>query len=181
MSDFKNTKEFRNLLNEVNTYIEENYQAEEPINRLQTIPNYFRLVDSFLTTRRFIPSNLVVDGTTLNKGKSFGATLYDFEEKKHMKPSAVYDGAGISNSLYNAYKRNERTPGWDKVYSIAVTMKLDINETTELLSAAGLSFRMNNEFDIIVKYFIERRIYDVDKINDVLFERSNPNVLCIPK
>lgn len=43
-----------------------------------------------------------------------------------------------------------------------------MDETNKLLSSAGYQFIRNDNFDLIICYFIEKEIYDIDLINSYL-------------
>ena len=49
-----------------------------------------------------------------------------------------------------------------------------MDQTVDLLSRAELAFSPSREFDLIVRYCIERQIYDVMEINAILFEYEQP-------
>ena len=53
--------------------------------------------------------------------------------------------------------------------ALAVAMELDLEETDDLLSRAGLAFSPSNRADIIVHYFIANKKYDIFTLNETLF------------
>ena len=54
--------------------------------------------------------------------------------------------------------------------SFAIALRLNVFETNLLLQTLGMTLSKSIEFDVIVQYFIENRIYDINLINETLFE-----------
>ena len=58
--------------------------------------------------------------------------------------------------------------------SLAVALKLSLDETNALLKRAGYALSHAVKLDVIVEYFIANGKYDIFKINQVLFEYDQP-------
>lgn len=51
-------------------------------------------------------------------------------------------------------------------------LRLLLDETKDLIGSAGFTLSRSSKRDLIVEYFIREGIYDLDAINDILYERG---------
>ena len=102
---------------------------------------------------------------------SFSERLFMFIDQRKMKDSDVYNAAHISKQIFHKIRSHKNYhPKKSTVYAIAIALKLDLSETSELLYYAGYSMVKTEKLDVIVQSFIENKDYDINKINFRLFE-----------
>lgn len=101
---------------------------------------------------------------------SFSATLFRMIDERGLSDVEVYKGANLDRKLFSKLRHEDYRPSKYTVVALAISMKLSLKETKDLLSRAGLAFSPNSTFDIIVEYFLENRIFDIFVINEVLFD-----------
>ena len=65
-------------------------------------------------------------------------------------------------------------PGKSTVLALAVALKLDLADTADLLARAEYALSPGSVGDLIVRYFIEHGIYDLQVINTALNEYDQP-------
>ena len=56
--------------------------------------------------------------------------------------------------------------------AFALALKLNLDETKDLIGRAGYALSDSNMFDLIIEYCIEKQIYDLFTVNAILFEKD---------
>lgn len=114
-------------------------------------------------------------------GESFQEMLFRKIEERGMTYLEVYKRAGLDRRLSSKIRSNPAYhPSKTIVLQLAISLRLSMKETEELLSTAEYAFSANNRRDIIIQFFIEKGIYDFDTINICLYEYGQP-LLADPK
>lgn len=110
-----------------------------------------------------------------NAGEGFQECLFRLIDERNMDDPEVYRKANISRKLFSKIRCNaDYTPGKRTVLALAVALELNLDQTVDLLSRAGLAFSPGSIFDLIVRYCIENYKYDIYEINALLFEYDQP-------
>ena len=104
--------------------------------------------------------------------KSFGHKLFDWIDKRGMSDVECYKKANIDKRTFSKIKSNVKTykPSKQTAVAFAIALKLNLEETQDLLASAGLTLSRGIVFDKIIRYFIQEKIYDIFVINEALFE-----------
>lgn len=107
----------------------------------------------------------------------FSTTLLALIDTRGMTDAEVYHRANISRQLFSKIRGNESyRPSKQTVVALAIALELDMSATQDLLARAGCTLSKSSKFDVIVRFFIERGIYDLFQLNEVLFAYDLPLV-----
>lgn len=99
----------------------------------------------------------------------FGARIMQLIRDKGLDEVDVYKHANIDRRLFHKIRKNRfYTPSKETIIALALAMQLDIDETQQLLASAGYTLSDSLAMDLIVKYFIENKVYDIFTINSYL-------------
>lgn len=157
--------ERKRLTRELDFYIEQNYHSEG-----------FKLKDFFDAIsegRAFVAGKPNIDGAKWaldfllkNMELTFTEKLFKLIEEKKKKPAEVYTEAGISRFNFSKIKSDkDYHPTKETALALAVALHLDLEETSDLIKRAGYSLSHSSESDLIVEFFIDRGVYNIDEIN----------------
>ena len=105
------------------------------------------------------------------KGETFSNMLLRLIDESGEKNSAIYNRANIDRRHFSKIANNEnyRTTR-ETALAFAIALRLNFEKTQDLLSSAGYTLTNTNLGDVIVTFFINRQIYDIDLINHYLYE-----------
>ena len=101
---------------------------------------------------------------------SFSDVLVNYIIEKDVKNSYVYKKAQVDRKLFSKIiSKKWYSPSKDTAISLAIALKLNLEETNHLISKAGYTLSNSKKKDLIIAYFISKEIYDIDTINDTLY------------
>ena len=107
--------------------------------------------------------------------KTFQEALFDMIDKTGMTDSEVYRRADIDRRHFSKIRNNrEYHPTKRTALALVIALKLNIDEATDLLRRAGYALSRSSTADIIVRYCIMERIYDLMEVNGLLYYYDQP-------
>ena len=101
----------------------------------------------------------------------FTETLLKLIDKTGKKDSEIYKKANLSKQHFSKIRNNPRyQPTKQTAIALALALELDLKATRDLIGRAGYALTNSSKFDLIIRYFIEQKNYNVVEINMALYE-----------
>ena len=101
----------------------------------------------------------------------FSETLLKMIDATGKKDSEIYKKACISKQHFSKIRNNPNyQPTKQTAIAFALALELDLEQTLDLIGRAGFTLSKSSKFDLIIRYFIEHKEYNVVAINVALYE-----------
>lgn len=116
-----------------------------------------------------------LDQFLTNAEETFSQKLLRLIDERQLSDPEVYKRANLDRRLFSKIRSNkDYQPKKATALALALALELSLEETQDLLSAAGYSLSKSTKFDLIVEYFIRQQNYDIYLVNEVLFTYHQP-------
>ena len=110
-------------------------------------------------------------------GETFQQQLFKLIDASGKDDVTVYKNANIDRKVFSRIRcKPDYRPKKKTALAFAIALHLDMPTTLDLLARAEYTFSPSSKFDLIVSYFINRKIYDINEINTVLFNYGQPTL-----
>lgn len=132
--------------------------------------------DEFFPAKEYLSNGKKIKKEKLDqyissKEETFSETLLKLIDEKGMKDSVVYKKASIDRRLFSKIRSDaDYSPSKKTAISFCIALELSLQETTILLEKAGYALSDSSRFDLIIKYMITHKEYNIHLVNIVLRE-----------
>lgn len=160
------------MIKELNLYLQKHLRIRTKVNRAPA-----SIKKKIMVSRA--PKISIKENIDFEKpGRTFSETVLSIIDEKGYKDADVYKKAGISKQVFSNLRSNRNyEPSRNTAFALGFALELDLPEMTSLLTAAGIRFSSSRQFDLIVKYFFLKKIYDLKYINETLYEYTGKCLL----
>ena len=120
-------------------------------------------------------SGMSLDEVLGHPEDTFQQRLLRLIDESGMDDVTVYKKANIDRKVFSRIRcKEDYKPKKKTAVAFAIALRLDLPTMTDLLSRAEIAFSPSNKFDLIITYFVTRRVYDIYEINAALFKYGQP-------
>ena len=162
------------LVHNVACYIDENYVAEYEQEIYGGIAESRQRYQRRAMPQASVPCgkpSISLDEFLKEKDAGFTETLLALIQKSGQKNSVIYKKANISKQHFSKLINDpDAKPSKQTAIALALALELDLEGTKDLIGRAGYALTNSSTFDLIIRYFIEHKQFNVIEINIALYE-----------
>ncbi len=104
-----------------------------------------------------------------NREKLFTEQLFAFIDRTGKQDSEIYKKALIDRRLFSKIRSNKNyIPAKKTVIALCLALELNRAEADTLLSSAGYSLSRADDYDLVIAFCIEKKIFNFFDINEAL-------------
>lgn len=147
-----------------------NQRIRQPREKLRRANNIQDSISEPSYSDVFLPKKQSLEDVINRMDETFSEMLLRLIDERGLKDPDVYKKANVTKQTFSKIRNNNQyTPTKQTAVAFAIALRLNLDETKDLLLKSGFALSNSSRFDVIVSYFIESMNYDINQINAVLF------------
>lgn len=102
---------------------------------------------------------------------NFQTKLFTLIDASGKTDAEIYNKAYIDRRLFSKIRNDTNYhPSKNTVISLGLALNLNITDFEGLLNSASYSLPKNNYFDLIIRFCINEKIYNITEVNNYLYQ-----------
>ncbi|GAA0338447.1 hypothetical protein GCM10008967_30910 [Bacillus carboniphilus] len=151
------------LLKELEEYIKIHESLSE------TGVHSFELKEEIPILQESLSTSELEDFIKKHRQPTLQEVLFGFIDQTENTDAEIYKKAGLDRKHFSKIRSNPNyRPKKNTIIALALALELDLEDTEELLHAAGYSLSESDTTDLIIQFFLEKQMYDIHAINQAL-------------
>ncbi len=159
----------------IKAYIDETYVENAVVNEYGLTEGDVHMISTLRRRREIYPVS-GINAAMMPDTKTFSEKVFEYAKKKGIKDSELYGGKYElyfpRQTLSRIRLDGEYHPKKYICVIICLVLKLNLADAQDLLMRAGYSLSVSRKADVIVRYCIENKIYDVFTVSNTLEEHG---------
>ena len=175
-------------------YVKESHRKEYPVRsrsntRMRELPeeafyeemlqreaedNYPLEEDTGLAEPCMLSADISLEDQLANIGVSFHDKLFELIDESHIDNKDVWKRANLDRKHFSKIQCDQNYhPKKKTVMALCIALKLDLEQSRDLLARADWAFSPSSKVDLIVQKAITDKQYDIMQLNVTLFKYTN--------